>query len=494
MKQKKVLIIGGGIAGLCTGIYLQKNGFATEILEMHTMAGGLATAWKRKGYTFENCIHWFVGSRKGEDLHSTWKEVFDVDRLDFYDDPVFQVIEKGASRLVIYKNVDYLEKELLAKAPEDTIAIRDFTSLVRKLSSLRMPGGKNLFAKVASYVKATPYLWILPKYSKITMAGYAKRFKNPLLKQFFGAGLQNLSLLAIAFSLAWMARKNAGYPIGGSLQLIRLIEDQYRKLGGTLQFQAKVDQIMVENNRAVGVQLENGRKILSDIVISAADAHATLYHMLQGKFVSNEFERIFKTYEPFPSYIQVSLGIDADLKNEPGTLCLNLENGITIDPQTQLDLLSFRIFHFDPTFAPEHKTAVICFIATENYTYWASLRAADKPKYNSEKKRIADNVIRILEERFPAVKEKIEIVDIATPATVTRFTGNWKGSMEGWLMTPTTGARGLPMKPPSLKNFYMVGQWLSPGGGLPSGLLTARKVARHICRAHHKKFRADPAW
>jgi phytoene dehydrogenase-like protein len=51
MKNKKSLIVGGGIAGLCAGIYLRRNGFETEILEMHSMAGGLATAWKRNGFT-----------------------------------------------------------------------------------------------------------------------------------------------------------------------------------------------------------------------------------------------------------------------------------------------------------------------------------------------------------------------------------------------------------------------------------------------------------
>ena len=65
MPEKKVLVIGGGIAGLCAGIYLRKSGFDVEILEKHKISGGLATAWKRQGYTFENCVHWLVGSRPG---------------------------------------------------------------------------------------------------------------------------------------------------------------------------------------------------------------------------------------------------------------------------------------------------------------------------------------------------------------------------------------------------------------------------------------------
>jgi phytoene dehydrogenase-like protein len=118
------------------------------------------------------------------------------------------------------------------------------------------------------------------------------------------------------------------------------------------------------------------------------------------------------------------------------------------------------------------------------------LREGDKAKYDTEKERVAHDVIRIFEERFPAAKGKIEVVDVATPASVIRYTGNWKGSMEGWLMTPAIGIRQLPLILPGLKDFYMVGQWVSPGGGLPSGLLTARNVSRRVCRDNRMKWKA----
>lgn len=490
MKDKKVVIVGGGIAGLCTGIYLQKNGFETEILEMHSAAGGLATAWKRSGYTFENCIHWFVGSKTGEDMNSTWKEVFDLSKLDFYNDSVYEVIEQEGRSLVVYRNVDRMEQEFLAKAPEDAESIRHFAGLVRKLASLKLPGGDNPFARLFSYIKATPYLWLVGKNSKITMGEYAERFANPLLKSFFASGLGELSLLAIAFSLAWMSRGNAGYPIGGSLKLIGLIEERYIKLGGNIRFGAKVDKILVKKGKAAGVELSGGREIAADIVVSAADGHSTIFHLLSGEYLSDDVEKAFKTYKPFPSYVQVSMGVRADLRGEPGFIGLHREAGILVDPKTRTNFLAFRIFNFDPTFAPEGKTAVVCFMATRFHEYWVSLRQADKAKYDAEKMRIADEVVNAFLERFPAAKGAIEVVDVATPATVIRYTGNWKGSMEGWLMTPETGVKQLPLTIPRLKEFYMVGQWVSPGGGLPSGLLTARNAARMICRDNKTKFKA----
>ena len=490
MKNKKTLIIGGGIAGLCTGVYLQKNGFSSEILEMHSIAGGLATAWKRQGYTFENCIHWLVGSREGEELNATWKEIFDIGRLEFHDSEIYQVIKKGDRKLVVYRDVDLMEREFLAKAPEDAAAIREFAKLVRKLAFFRFPGGDSLLSQLVSLVRALPHMWRIGKYGKLTLAGYAERFKNPLLKSFFTSGLSELSLLTTAFSLAWMTRGNAGYPIGGSLMMIGLIEDQYRALGGRIRFDTKVARIVVSNGRATGVVLEGGEELIADIVVSAADGHTTLYQFLEGKFLGDRIEKAHKSYKLFPSYVQVSLGVGADLKAEPEYLTLLLDNDFVVDPETRQNFLSFRVFNFDPTLAPAGKTAVVCFLATYNHEYWVSLRERDKVAYDAEKTKVAQAVIRVFEEIFPAGKGKIEVADVATPSTIIRYTGNWKGSMEGWLLTPSTGIRPLPPILPGLRDFYMVGQWVSPGGGLPSGLLTARNTTRMICRDNGVKWRA----
>jgi phytoene dehydrogenase-like protein len=274
---------------------------------------------------------------------------------------------------------------------------------------------------------------------------------------------------------------NAGYPIGGSLKMIGLIEDNYKKLGGNIRFRAKVRQILVENNCAVGVILENGEHIQADLVVSAADGYSTIFKMLEEKFVDDKIKKIYETYKPFPSYVQVSLGVNAGLKDEPGFLNIMLDNEIEIDPETRVNNLSFRIFNYDPTFAPPGKTSVVSFIASYNYEYWVSLRERERAHYYEQKNRIAREVMAVFERRFPAAQGKIEVVDIATPATVIRYTDNWKGSMEGWLLTPATGFRQLPAVLPNLKNFYLVGHWISPGGGLPSGLLTARAVSRIIC-------------
>jgi phytoene dehydrogenase-like protein len=482
MESRKVLIVGGGIAGLCTGVYLRRLGFDTEILEMHTISGGLATAWKKGGFTFENCIHWLVGSKDGGQLNAGWKEVFEIGRLEFFDDPAFQVLERGADRITIYRDPDRLEGELLAKAPEDAAAVKEFVGLVRRFSKFRMPEGDTLLQKTGAYLRLAPYLPALSKYGKLRMADYSKRFSNPILRRYFSAGISELSFLAIVFALAWMAQGNAGYPIGGSLRMIGLIEENFKKLGGRVRHKARVERILVENGRAVGVALQDGEELRADIVVSAADGHATIFDMLGGKFTDDRIRKIYETYKPFPSYVQVSLGVDADLRGEPGAMVLLLEAGIQVDPETAEDAVAFRIFNFDPTFAPAGKTAVVCVLTTYNNGYWCGLREKDAVRYEAEKARVAAAATAVFESRFPKARGKVEVVDVATPATIVRYTGNWRGSMEGWLFTPATGVKQLPCVLPGLGSFYMVGQWISPGGGLPSGLMTGREVSKRIAR------------
>jgi phytoene dehydrogenase-like protein len=112
----------------------------------------------------------------------------------------------------------------------------------------------------------------------------------------------------------------------------------------------------------------------------------------------------------------------------------------------------------------------------------------DKTTYSAEKSRIANQVIEAFESHFGEIKTKVKMIDVSTPATVIRYTNNWKGSLEGWLLTPEIGLKQLAGTLPGLKNFYMAGQWVSPGGGLPTALLSGRNTAQVICKKDGKKF------
>lgn len=102
--------------------------------------------------------------------------------------------------------------------------------------------------------------------------------------------------------------------------------------------------------------------------------------------------------------------------------------------------------------------------------------------------RLTQTLIDIREDKFGDVQEKVEMTDVTTPATIIGFTNNWKGSFEGWLLTPETGFSQLPSTLPGLDHFYMCGHWVAVGGGLPTAMMSGRNTAQMICAQEHKRF------
>ena len=491
---RKVVIIGAGIAGLCAAVHARKCGYAVTVLEQHERPGGLATSWQRGTYTFEACLHWLLGSNLHDPMHALWREVFDIDRLHFvYPEEWMRVESEEGNSLSIYSNLERLGAELLRHAPQDEAQIRQFMHAVRSLSHCPLPSLSSAWQdRLTTGLQLLRHMPLLQNLSHITSEDYGKRFNDSLLRGFFGEGENaQLAVVALVFALAWVSNRNAGYPIGGSHAVIGPIAQNLQQLGGVLRTGSSVKQILVEDDTAVGVQLDDGERIDADWVVSAADGHTTVYNMLDGRYVGPRMAHVYRTYKPFPSFLQVSLGVARDLSQQCGYVMRLLNKPFTLDPQTVLHQIAFRLFHYDPTFAPAGKTAVTCTLPTRNVGYWSWLSEHDPQGYEAEKQRVANSVIAIFDERTPCVRDAIEVVDVSTPATVVHCTRNWQGSMEGWLLTPQTGVRPLPPALPGLRRILMIGQWVMPGGGLPSGLITARRAVRRMCRQDGIAFVPD---
>ncbi len=97
-------------------------------------------------------------------------------------------------------------------------------------------------------------------------------------------------------------------------------------------------------------------------------------------------------------------------------------------------------------------------------------------------------MIALIDQRFPGLAAQVEMRDVATPVTWERNTGNWRGSFEGWLPTTTTLGMNMSKTLPGLENFYMAGQWVEPGGGLPTAAMSGRNITQIICHKDKKPF------
>jgi phytoene dehydrogenase-like protein len=494
----RIIIVGAGIAGLCAAVYARKCGYDTVVLEQNTQPGGLAASWRRGGYTFETGLHSLHGSRPGAPLNATWREVFDIGRLRFIDPPEqVRMVGADGEELAIHSDVDRMEVGLLVRVPQDAAPIRDLAAAVRRLGGLRLVDNPEQ-AGLTSMMRAIPGLPLIARLSRCTAQEYGSRFQHPLLRAFFGSGdMAGVPALAVLRNMAWMSQRNAGYPIGGSQAVIQPIVAEFARLGGALRLGTRVRRILVERDCALGVELANGEVVGGtapgrDWVICAADGHAAIYELLLGRYTDAALDNTYRTRPSFPSYVQVSLGVARDLSQQAPCTTRLLAAALEVDPGTRLDRLSVRVFHFDPGFAPQGGTAVTVFLPTRNVDFWVELKALDPARYGNEKRRVAEAVIGVLDQSMPGLRRAVEVTDVSTPASVIAHTGNFRGSMEGWLPVPGSGFAPLRTTLPGLANFRMIGQWVMPGGGLPAGLITARAAVAAICRQDGVPFRPEP--
>lgn len=496
MSHKKVLIIGAGISGMSAGCYLQMNGYDTEIFEMWKLPGGVCTARQRKGYTFDGCIHWLVGSSPASSFNKVWRELHAIQGREWIEFDEYRRVElKNGKIVTFYTDVAKLEAELLKIAPEDKKRINELGNTIRKLSKvdLFMDKPMELF-NIVDYAKVGvtmfPFMKAMKEWGKLSLKEYIDGFANSDIREAFEKAFgidENFPAAGIIMMLTVMNIRSAGYPIGGSLEFAKAIEKRYLELGGKINYNSRVEKILVENDKSVGIRLVNGSEFRSDVVISAADGHFTIFKALEGKYIDEEIKNHYENHPLFQRTLQVSLGIARDFSDQSHSFTFSLEKTIDTGNKTPIKDLTFRFYNFDPTMAPAGKTAAVALIPTE-YEYWENLKSKNPEKYDSEKKRIADEIIDALEKKFGDIKEKIEVVDVATPTTYVDYTNNWKGSWEGWIPTKETIGKNLKKTLPGLDNFYMIGQWVDIGGGLPPAGAAGRNIARMLCRKDGKKF------
>ncbi len=501
---KSIAIIGGGIAGLCAGCYAQMNGYQSRIYEMHDVPGGLMTAWQRKGYTIDYCIQWLVGSSPRSGLNTLWRETGLLRDREVVDLDIW--IEHEATdgtRVTFWCDLDRLEAHLTSLSPDDGELIRRLLRDARRLGAVDMPADlpprelMRLRDTLHAGPRMLPFLLPARRWGKLTIGDLAARFRSPLLREALLALMPApMGAMALLVTLGWLHDRNAGYPLGGSLPLARNLEQRFLELGGQMRYDTRVAKITTQRtggaDRATGVELADGGHEAAEVVISAADGHATIYDLLGGAYLDEELRGVYEreTLPVFFPILFVGVGVARDFADEPHRISgVRFALDEPIGAGTVVNhRLEARIFNYDRSMAPAGKTVITSILEADG-PYWTGLRESDMERYDEEKARIGDAVVRALERRYPGLTDEVEMIDVATPATTVRYTGNWRASFEGWMPTPAYMMKGLPRRLPGLDDFYMVGQWVQPGGGLPTGVMTAREIMQLVCARDGVRFR-----
>ena len=488
-----IIIIGAGMGGLAAGIYGRMNGFDTKIFEMNSLPGGQCCSWKRDGFTFDGCIHHLFGCAPGSRIYDLWRELGAMPREMVKTAECTSVASPDGRLFRDYYDLEKLESHLKELAPGDAAAIESYVRGCRAFVGNDFLGDMMLGTPAARYKAlvgmAVRLQWMMP-----SMEQFGRRFKDPFLRRAFPLLVYSAPAVPLFIHLArhgYGADDIVQWPVGGALRFALSIEKRYKALGGEIAYNSKVEKILVENGRAVGVRLADGSEHRADVVISDADGRKTIMEMLEGRFVDDKVRKACGEPPDTTAWsVHVFLGVKRDLSAEPSSLIMLLDEPVEIAGH-RCDSLEMQIYGFDKTMAPEGKGVIKAELFSD-YSCWKRL-AGDRAGYEAEKAKAAERTIDVLERRFPGLRSQVETIDVPTQLTWERY----MGGTHGFANMPTkkasiwSGLRGAggDMTLPGLDRFYFVGVWASMAGSLFGNALSGRLAIQALCKRQRIPFK-----
>jgi phytoene dehydrogenase-like protein len=485
MSNPKLLIVGGGLAGLSAGCYARVNDFDVTIVEHNIALGGVCTAWQRGPYLIDGCIHWLTG---GPFLHI-------YEELGIVPAVTLRVLDEFATyrharegwevslRRDLKQSIDAL-RELAPEDADELARLIDAADRVADMSPRieHPPELADVGDRLRDMWRLLPDLSVFAHYRKPIGAWTDEHLKSPRLRGLFLRLMPPESpTLFFLLVLGYLARGWLSRPVGGTARFRDALIDRYQILGGQAILNNTVEEIVVSNGRATGVRLTDGTMLEADVVVSTASAPETVFRLLAGRYGASEWKERMDHWKMFQPIVLASFGVAQSFAGQPSTLLVDAIDPLVIGGHRN-EHLYLRIYNEDPAFAPPGHTVVQAMVSTE-YDWWATRGV----QYQHEKDLAADRVITSIDRHLPGAKDNVQMVDVATPLTFWRSARAWRGAFEGWI--PTSNAfKHVPKELPGLERFYMAGQWVEPGGGVPVATMSGRHVVEIMCAALGRSF------
>ncbi len=500
------IIIGSGISGLTTGVFLSKNNKKVLILEKHFKAGGWTHTFKRKNYEWDVGIHYIGEVHK---LNSPVRRLFDLvsnNKLEWnkmdenYDSIIFpdQQYNFTAPKEQFIENISKY-----FPGTEDKII--KYINIVKE----SVKSGLSFYSNKAlpnwlSYISYSRMSGNFLKYSdQTTYEAIMKIFKDEqilgvLSGQWGDYGLPpKQSSFAMHASVVNHYLDGGNYPIGTSRRIAETAVDYIESMNGKVSVNADVDEIITHQSKAIGVRLSNGDEIFAPIIVSSAGVKNTYDRFLRNSFNHVLLKDQLNKVQPTGSYICLYMGLNKsaqDLKikntnlwiypsyNHDQNLKNYLDNSTSDLPILYISFPSAK----DPQYLEQYPNSAtmeaITIAPWEMYKQWSNKPWKKRGNdYENIKEDLSQLILNQVYKHVPQIKHSIEYYELSTPLSVKSLANYSKGELYGIDHNPNR-FRQRWLKPKSnIRNLYFTGQDIITVGvtsALFSGLLTASTILK----------------
>lgn len=495
------IVVGSGIGGLTTAIFLSKAGKKVLVLESHYVPGGFTQTFKRKsGFVWDVGVH-YVGNMDKE--KSFLRKIFNYlteGKLDWaFMGDVYDVVNIGSDQFSFVAGKEKLQDKLIREFPSDKQAVLNYFKKVDKAARYSaMFFIQKSFPWILKITVGKIFELLFHQYSSLTTQEVIqsltknKKLAGILCSQCGNYGLPPAESSFAAHAVVINHFLNGGYyPVGGSQAIYKNLLDAFFKHGGQIRIKAKVDEIVLRKGKVGGVRIGD-RFIECKSVISNAGFDNTFQKLL----TSSKNKEIELKVKKSTGHLCLYVGLDQsdaalDLPRHNIWYYKNYDfDALKKDLKADSDQLDFAYVSFpsskDPSWSSKHKSqSTIQAIGPAQYAWFEEFENLNWMKrgeeYESLKLKFRDKMLNKLYEMLPQIKGHVVHAEVSSPLSTRHFTNYSQGEIYGLEHSPSRFKLKTLQPKTSIQGLYLAGQdvvTVGVGGALASGLLCATQILK----------------
>ncbi|MEP1741990.1 MAG: NAD(P)/FAD-dependent oxidoreductase [Kangiellaceae bacterium] len=498
------IVIGSGIGGLTSARCLAAMGKKVLVLEQHYTAGGFTHAYSREGYEWDVGVH-YIGDVGYPTMSRKLFDFISDDKLKWAAmDSNYDRIFLGEQSYDLVAGQKEFAAEMKSQFPDEARAIDRYLEMIKKAND-----GVRLFTlnkllpswlqRVAEPIikKIQPSFINQTTYEVLSSITNNEKLIAVLTGQWGDSGIPPKKGSFLIHSLIARHYQNGGYyPVGGASKIAETIIPQIQQSGGEVFTYAKVKNILIENNRAVGVVMNDETEIRSPTIISNAGVFNTFENLVPVD-VSKKFGYDTKLREIKRSCTNVGLFIGlkdtAENLNLPKTnfwVYLDEKHDENVDaffadpnqpmPVVYISFPSAKDPSWDSRYPGRATIEIVAPAGFELFEKWRQTTWGKRGEdYQALSQKFADRMLEVLYQKVPQVKGKIDYYETSTPLSTAFFCEYQQGEIYGLEHEPSRFEQHWLKPKTSISGLWLTGQdILSCGvaGAMIAGLVTAIKV------------------
>jgi len=524
MKDFDAIVIGSGSGGTTAALALARAGKRVAVYEQHYLPGGYGQSFTLKGFRFSPGIHYIGDLGPGGGLRSIYEGLGVADDLVFLElnpDGYDRVIV-GEDRFNIPKGLEPFRERLKQRFPREARGIDAYlatiTRIADELAWARPP------QTVTDALRLPFRLRMTLRHGMTPLNRFLDRYtRDPFLRAILSiqAGDHGMAPAraptALHAGLQSYYMNGGCYPRGGGHAIADAFLKGLRAHGGHVFLRTSVECILVENGRAIGVRLGDGRDVRADIVISNADPGVTWGRLVEPQHVSARLRRRIARLRYSVSTVSLFLASDMDLR-AAGLDSGNIWYSRTPDIDAAYDLaassnlasigglpgLFFNVTTLkDPSMRTDglHTVEAIALASWNTFAKWRDTTSGERPdEYRSAKDYLAGKILDAVEQFVPGFRSHVVFSAVGTPLTNAHYINATRGGIYGTEKSiRNLGPFSFPIKTAIVGLFQCGASTIAPGvsGVTRSGLAAAAAALgcpeKELLRATGQTVRIYPA-